>query len=67
MDYSKVKRDPDYEAVEVHYKTPGGTRTVAGMATIDTVEDESIVTVVNREDTTYTIPFQQVFQIVGHK
>lgn len=65
LDYSKLKRDPEYEQATVHYATPGGERSAAGLATVDTVEEESVAIVVERDDTTTLVPFGRVIQLVA--
>lgn len=64
-DYSTAKRDPDFQRAEVHYATPGGARSVSGMVTTDKLEQRPVAVVVERDDTTYTVPFDRVFQIVS--
>lgn len=60
-----MKREKGYERAEVHYATPSGARSVAGLVTTDHVEKQPVVVVVQRDDTTYTVPFDRVFQIVS--
>lgn len=66
LDFSKRKRDDEYSEIEVRYATPEGTRSVRGLGNATTLEnDESVVRVVQRDDTTYTIPHGRVFEIVS--
>lgn len=64
-DFSECKRDPEYTAAELHYATPSGARSVAGLVATDTLEERPVVVVVQRDDTTSTVPFDRVVQIVA--
>jgi hypothetical protein len=66
LDFSKVKRNDEFSEIEVRYATPEGTRVARGMGMATTLEnDESVMMVVDREDKTYTIPHERVFEIVS--
>lgn len=66
LDFSKRKRDDEYSEIEVRYATPEETRSVRGLGRATTLEnDEPVIVVVERDDTTYTIPHNRVFEIVS--
>jgi hypothetical protein len=66
LDFSKVKRDPAYSEIRLRYETPDGTATVEGIGRATTLDDDQpVVRVVQRDDTTYTVPHERVIDIVS--
>ncbi|MEZ3144093.1 hypothetical protein [Halobaculum sp. MBLA0143] len=66
LDFSKLKRDPEYSEIRLRYATPDGTVTVEGLGRATTLEhDRPVVQVVQRDDTTYTVPHDRVVEIVS--
>lgn len=66
LDFSKRKRDPEYSEIRLRYTTPDGTATVEGLGRATTLDnDQPIVRVVQRDDTTYSVPHERVVEIVS--
>lgn len=66
LDFSKVRRDDAYSEIELRYTTPKGTRTVRGVGRATSLNTgESVIRVVERDDTTVTVPHERIVEITS--